>query len=202
MLDFYEENNNANGNEYVIKQNTKNTEHTNHNRGIKFVTDKVILHRPHLCHPFSYSESIPPKYSISVIIPKDDAENIDNLNTVIEKATELGVKKFGESVSNPSSPRLPIKDGDDGTTGDIAYINSFYFTVSSPIKPGIVDKNRENIFKDNAYFELRYARVSMNLIPYNMNGQLGISFRLNHIQIFPEKFDISQNMSSPQDDFS
>lgn len=171
-------------------------------RGIKFITDKVILHHTHLTRAFSFKETIPPKYSTVVIMHKEDTDGINNLNTVIEEAVKLGIERFGDKIQNPQNPLLPIRDGDDGTTGDIAYENSFYFNTSTPIRPRIVNKKCVDEAHDESYYEYRYARVSMNLIPYAMDGRLGISFRLNHVQIFPERFDVSQNMSSPIEDFS
>lgn len=137
-----------------------------------------------------------------VIMHKEDADGINNFNTVIEEAVKLGIERFGDKIQNPQNPLLPIRDGDDGTTGDIAYENSFYFNTSTPIRPRIVNKKCVDEAHDESYYEYRYARISMNLIPYAMDGKLGISFRLNHVQIFPERFDVSQNMSSPIEDFS
>ncbi len=202
LTNFNKENQNVERKENKDMNNNNVENANNGQRGIKFVTDKVFLHHPHLCRPYAYKDSIPPRYSVAVVIPKEETDKINKLNSAIAEATALGVKKFGNAISNPTSPHLPIRDGDDGTTGDLAYVNSFYFTVSSQIRPGIVNKKCENEFHDNDYYELRYARVSINLIPYKMDGRLGISFRLNHIQVFPERFDASQNMSSPQEDFA
>lgn len=180
----------------------KNTSIDTSQRGIKFVTDKVVLHHTHLTRAYSFKESMPLKYSTSVIIHKEDTDSIDKLNAAIEEATKLGIERFGDKIQNPQNPYLPIRDGDDGTTGDIAYTNSFYFNTSTPIRPRIVNKKCVDETHDESYYEYRYARVSMNLIPYVMNDRLGISFRLNHVQIFLEKFDASQNISSPLEDFS
>ncbi len=184
----------------TTKKQTTNTDSPQ--RAIKFITDTVILHHTHLNKAYAFKESMPKKYSTAVILHKEDTDGVNKLNTAIEEAVKLGIERFGDKIKNPQNPYLPIRDGDDGTTGDIAYTDSFYFTVTTPIRPRIVNKKCQDEWHDEDYYELRYARVSINLIPYNMDGKLGISFRLNHIQIFPERFDASQNMSTPQEDFA
>lgn len=170
-----------------------------------FVTGKVILHYPHLQQPYSYKENIPPRYSVTVIIPKDGTENINTimeLKSNIATVAKIGAEKFGDLLDSPNLSKSPLNNGNSLVITDLAYKNSVYFTAYSKIKPNIVNDKLEYVEHDNNYYELRYARVSINIVPYQMKGKLGISLQLENIQVFPETFDVSKNKTDLIADFS
>ena len=51
------------------------------------------------------------KYSVSVLIPKDDKETIDAVNAAIDAAIEEGIAKFGGKKPNKATIKLPLRDG-------------------------------------------------------------------------------------------
>ena len=53
------------------------------------------------------------KYSVSVLIPKDDKETIDAVNAAIDAAIEEGIAKFGGKKPNKTTIKLPLRDGDE-----------------------------------------------------------------------------------------
>ena len=57
----------------------------------------------------------PPKYSVSLIIPKSDTVTLDKINAAIQAAYEEGQSKLkgnGKSVPPLAALKLPLRDGD------------------------------------------------------------------------------------------
>ena len=54
------------------------------------------------------------KYSVSVLIPKDDKETVDAINAAVDAAIEEGIAKFGGKKPNKAAIKLPLRDGDVG----------------------------------------------------------------------------------------
>ena len=52
------------------------------------------------------------KYSVSVLVPKDDTETINAINAAIDAAIEEGIAKFGGKKPNKAAIKLPLRDGD------------------------------------------------------------------------------------------
>jgi hypothetical protein len=86
-----------------------------------------------------------PKYSISLIIPKDDKETIDKVNAAILAAYKEGEAKLkgnGRSVPPLTAIKNPLRDGDVERPDDPAYANAYFINANSATPPGIVDANR------------------------------------------------------------
>ena len=54
----------------------------------------------------------PEKYSVSLLIPKDDKETITAIEKAIDVAIEEGIGKFGGKKPNKAAIKLPLRDGD------------------------------------------------------------------------------------------
>ena len=52
------------------------------------------------------------KYSVSVLIPKDDTATIHKINQAIDTAIEEGVGRFGGKKPNKAALKLPLRDGE------------------------------------------------------------------------------------------
>lgn len=70
-----------------------------------------------------------PKYSVSAIIPKSDAETVEKIKRAIEQAKKDSVSKWGGKV--PANLKLPLRDGDIDRPEDEAYADSYFFNASS-----------------------------------------------------------------------
>ena len=66
----------------------------NKTNNTKVVTGVVRLSYEHVWEPASVNGSNP-KYSVSLIIPKDDAKTIAAINAAIDAAIKDGAAKFG-----------------------------------------------------------------------------------------------------------
>ena len=75
-----------------------------------------------------------PKYSVSVIIPKDDKKTVDAINKAIDNAITAGIAKFDGKVPKRTAIKIPLRDG-DAERDDEAYANSYFLNANSKMPP-------------------------------------------------------------------
>src|SRR5690606_23668166 len=97
----------------------------------RVVTGKVRLSFPHLFEPKQINGEGDPKYSVMLLIPKDDTETIGRLRAAEEQAATNG--KAGKFQGKTVNAASIIKDGDeDGSAEDYPErAGHLYMTVSS-----------------------------------------------------------------------
>lgn len=157
---------------------------TNNFTTTKVVTGLVRLSYVNVLEAKSINGS-KPKYSVSVIIPKADKETLEKIEAAIKNAYNDGQSKLrgsGRSVPALSVLKTPLRDGDAERPDDEAYANSFFINANSATKPGIVDRDRQEIIDPEEIYSGMYGRVSINFYAYNINGNKGIACGLNNIQ--------------------
>lgn len=123
----------------------------------------------------------PEKYSVSVLIPKDDIETINAINKAIDAAIEEGVAKFGGKKPNKAAIKIPIRDG-DLERDDEAYKGHYFLNANSITAPQIVDKAVKPILDREEVYSGCYARVSLSFYAFNSNGNKGVACGLGNIQ--------------------
>lgn len=123
----------------------------------------------------------PEKYSVSVLIPKDDVETIDAINKAIDAAIEEGIAKFGGKKPNKAAIKIPLRDG-DAERDDEAYKGHYFLNANSITAPQIVDKAVKPILDREEVYSGCYARVSLSFYAFNSNGNKGVACGLGNIQ--------------------
>lgn len=121
------------------------------------------------------------RYSVSVLIPKDDRKTIDAIEKAIDAALEEGASKFGGKIPNKQLLKLPLRDGDIERE-DEAYKGHYFINANSVTPPQIVDKNVNPILDQSEVYSGCYARVSLNFYAFNANGNKGVACGLGNIQ--------------------
>lgn len=114
----------------------------------------------HGWEPVSINSS-PERYSVSVLIPKDDTETVNAINNAVNTAIEEGIGKFGGKKPNKASLKLPLRDGDT-ERNDEAYAGHWFINANSRTAPQIVDKAVKPILDRDEVYSGCYARVSLN----------------------------------------
>lgn len=143
------------------------------------VTGKVRLSYTHVWQPASINGS-EPKYSVSLIIPKDDAATLDRIEKAVTAAQELGrTSKWGGKI--PKNLKLPLRDGDE-ERDDEAYQDSMFVNANSNTAPQIIDRSRNPILDESEVYSGCYARVSLTFYPFDSNGNRGVACGLGNIQ--------------------
>lgn len=142
----------------------------------------------------------PERYSVSVLIPKDDKETVKAINDAIDAAIEEGIAKFGGKKPNKAAIKLPLRDGDTERE-DEAYAGHWFINANSKTAPQIVDKAVKPILDRDEVYSGCYARVSLNFYAFNSNGNKGIACGLGNIQKIRDGESLG-GRSSAIDDFS
>jgi len=145
----------------------------------KVITDEVRFSYVRIDKPNSVNGGTP-KYSLSVIIRKDDTKTLNLVNAAVDAAIKEGAAKFGGKIPSKANLRLPLKDGDD--RDDEAYHGCYYINANSTTPPQVVDRNLQRIFDLSEVYSGCYGRVSLNMYAFNANGNKGIACGLNNIQ--------------------
>ncbi len=151
----------------------------------KVITGKVRLSYANIFEPKSINGS-DPKYSVSLIIPKDDAQQIEVIKQAIENAKERDKGKWNGKI--PANLKLPLRDGDLERPEDEAYANSYFINANSTRPPAVVGTEIDRatgkairLGEDEVYSGC-YARVSINFYGFNAAGNRGIACGLGNVQ--------------------
>ena len=143
-----------------------------------------------------------PKYSVSLIIPKDDTVTVAKIKAAIEAAYNEGAAKLkgnGRSVPPLTAIKTPLRDGDLERPDDPAYANAYFVNANSATAPGIVDADRNEIITRSEVYSGVYGRASINFYAFNSNGNRGIACGLNNLQKFRDGEPLGGKASASSD---
>lgn len=151
----------------------------------KVVTGKVRLSYANIFEPKSINGS-EPKYSVSLIIPKEDTQMVETIKQAIENAKERDKGKWNGKI--PANLKTPLRDGDEERPDDEVYANSYFVNANSTKAPAVVSTEKDRstgkaiqLGEDEVYSGC-YARVSINFYGFNASGNKGIACGLGNIQ--------------------
>lgn len=129
-----------------------------------------------------------PKYSVTVLLPKNNTAAKALLDTAVNYAIEQGVAKCWNGV-RPPQPALCVHDGDgprpsDGQPFGEECRGHWVFTASCKADraPFVVDANVQPILQQSEIYSGMYGRVNVSFFPYNNSGKKGIGCALNGVQ--------------------
>lgn len=145
-----------------------------------------------------------PKYSVSLIIPKEDTVTVNKVKAAIQAAYEEGESKLkgnGKTVPVLSTLKTPLRDGDLERPDDEAYVNSYFINANSATAPGVVDADRQPIIDRSDVYSGVYGRASINFYAFNSNGNRGIACGLNNLQKIKDGEPLG-GKSRAEDDFA
>lgn len=126
-----------------------------------------------------------PRYSVSLLIPKDDKETVRKIKAAIQAAYEEGAGKLkgtSESVPPLAAIKNPLRDGDVERPDDPDYVGHYFVNANSTSAPGIVDASRQPIIDHSEVYSGVYGRASIGFYAFNTNGNKGIACSLNNLQ--------------------
>lgn len=148
----------------------------------KVITGKVRFCYEHVFEPTAVNEGDTPKYSICVLISKDDTATLGKIKKAVEAAKQAGKAKLADKNGKiPSNIKLPLRDGDDERGDDPAFENCYFLNASSSRKPSIVDRNLDPIMDKDEFYSGCYGRASINFYAFNVQSK-GIAAGLNNLQ--------------------
>ena len=168
----------------------------------KVVTGKIRFSYLHVFKPKLNDDGTPGKYGACLLIPKRDTVTVDKINKAIEAARLGSAELFKGKV--PARLRSPMHDGDKekpngGEWGEECK-GCWVINAGSNNKPGIVDRQMNEIVDPGEFVSGDYGRASLNFFVYNSSGNTGVGCGLNNIQFLSKGVPLAGN-SRPEDDF-
>lgn len=168
----------------------------------KVVTGKVRLSYANIFEPKSINGS-EPKYSVSLIIPKEDTQMVETIKQAIENAKERDKGKWNGKI--PANLKTPLRDGDEERPDDEVYANSYFVNANSTKAPAVVSTEKDRstgkaiqLGEDEVYSGC-YARVSINFYGFNASGNKGIACGLGNIQKIADGERLGGGSSAEED---
>lgn len=119
-----------------------------------------------------------PKYSVVMLFDKKT-----DLTALKKAAFYVASAEYGPDKKKwPKNFRMPFRDGDEKQ--DLAgYKGKIFITASSMERPGIVDKDKQQIHEsDGTFYSGCFARAQINAFTYDAKGNKGVSFGLQNLQ--------------------
>ena len=147
----------------------------------KCVIGTVRFSSVHVWEPASIGDdaNAKKKYSVSLIIPKNDTKSVNAVKAAIQNALNAGIGKFGGKI--PAVWKNPLRDGDTERPDDEAYKGCYFINATSQSKPGVVNIQRQPIMEQDEFYSGCYGYASVNFFAFNTNGNKGIACGLNHL---------------------
>lgn len=165
----------------------------------KVITGKVRFSYANVFEPKAIAEGGDKKYSVSLIIRKEDKKTLAKIENAIQTALQDGLSKFGGKL--PKKWKNPLRDGDEEREDDPNYKGCMFVNCNSDRKPGLVDENLDPILDKDEFYSGCYGRASINFYAFNTNGNQGIACGLNNLQKLEDGERLSGGAASAEDDF-
>lgn len=164
----------------------------------KVVTGKVRLSYVNVFKPKA-DENGEEKYSIQIIISKDDKDTLNKLNAGIEGAKLKGKDKcFGGKI--PAKVATTLRDGDEEKPDQSEYLNSYFMNISTKNKPVVVGLAKSDEITPDMLYSGCYGRVSLNFYAYS-GKRTGITAELLGVQYLEEGVPLGTVVIASKNDF-
>lgn len=151
-------------------------------------TGKARLSYVHLFKPYAYQPGQEEKFSVTVLVPKSDADTKARFDAAIEAAKQRGINEKWNGQCPPIAP-TPVYDGDgvrpsDGMPFGPECKGHWVFTASAKedYPPEVVDKMGNPIINHSEVYSGIYGRVNVSFFPYAFGGKKGIGCGLGPVQ--------------------
>jgi hypothetical protein len=168
----------------------------------KVITGKVRFSYVNIFRSRAFREGQDAKYSICLLIPKGDKKTLAKITAAMDEAVQEGIRtKWGGKT--PKNLHLPLRDGDEERADEAPeYAGMMFLNANSQTKPGIVDKDLNEILDPDEVYSGCWGRASINFFPYDSNGNRGVGVGLNNIQKMADGDRLGGTRASAEDDFS
>lgn len=163
-------------------------------------TGKVRLSYVQVFAPSVMEEGETPKYSVQLIISKDDEFTLNRVKSAIDAATKAGAaSKFGGKV--PKGLKTPLRDGDTERDGE-EYENCFFLNAKTTTQPPVIGRDMQPVMSKDEVYSGCFARANVNFYAYNHKGSKGIAVGLNSIMKLADGERLGGDFSNPENDFN
>ena len=145
-------------------------------KAIKLVTPELRLSYCHLFTPRAMAEGGKAKYSVSILIPKNDTKTVKAINDAVAKC----IAENPEKLKGKKGLKHPLRDGDEERESP-EYADHYFLGASSTDKPVVLDESKQPILEPREAYSGMYGRVSINFFAYDTAGNKGVGAALNAV---------------------
>lgn len=167
----------------------------------KVITGKVRFSYVNIFKSRAFQAGQDAKYSVCLLIPKEDKATIKKIKAAIEEAVQEGIaSKWGGK--KPANLKLPLRDGDEERADEAPeYAGMYFLNANSNQKPGIIDRNLNEILDPEEVYSGCWGRASVNFYAFDSNGNRGVGAGLNNIQKLADGDRLGAARASAESDF-
>lgn len=128
-----------------------------------------------------------PRYSVSLVIPKNDVNTVAAVRKAISAAYEAGADKLrtGKTVPPIQQLKTPLRDGDSERPDDEVYKGCWFINASCPADadhiPQVVDTKGNHLTDGDKVYSGMYGRASISFYAFCKAGNKGIACGLNNL---------------------
>lgn len=155
----------------------------------RMITPEFRVSYPHVFKAQSPKPKDKPKFSITMLFPKDTdlmGLTVDGQpRSIKEIIKNAKIAKFGGKENWPADLESPVTDGDDPKfEGKDGYEGHWVIkaTTSEEQRPGVVDKSMAPIVDPAELYPGCYARAYVYAYVWEYMGTQGVGFILDHVQ--------------------
>ena len=130
------------------------------------------------------------KYSVTILVPKSLTKSLDPLKAEAVRVAKEKWGAKGEAILAAAKNPM-IHDGDTyvGTSGepDPSYKGNWFIRMRTDRKPQVIDAKKQPVFTDDDVYSGCLLRVSGNVFAYEREGNRGVTFGLNNVQVLEKR---------------
>jgi hypothetical protein len=164
----------------------------------RLITPKARLSFPTLFRPKAIEQGKEPVYSCTLLF-SPEAQATPEFAALKKAAHDCVMEKWnGKPPAGLRSPfrKAEEKEGREGYEPGWIFIN-----VSSKQRPGVVDRNRQQIIDENDIYPGCWVIASLNPYAYDQKGNKGVSFGLNNVMKVADGTALGSRVRA-EDDFA
>ena len=121
------------------------------------------------------------KYSVTLLIPKDDKKTIGAIRKAIDQAKKEGIKEKWKG-KEPKDLWNPLRDGDEEKADEHPeYAGMYFLKAKSDSKPILLDEYKDEILDETELYSGCWGRANISFFAFDNNTK-GISAGLNALQ--------------------
>lgn len=167
----------------------------------KVVTGKVRFSYVNIFKSRAFQADQDAKFSICLLIPKEDKATLKKIREAVDEAIQEGISSKWNG-KKPANVKLPLRDGDEERADEAPeYEGMMFLNANSTQKPGIVDKDLNEILDPDEVYSGCWGRASINFYPFSVNGNRGIGVGLNNVQKLKDGEHLGAARASAESDF-
>ena len=144
-----------------------------------------------------------PKFSIRLIIPKDDFATVAKIKAAIRAAYAKDADKLrNEDGTLPTFDeiKMPLNDGDKTPLRNPEdYANCYYINANTETAPGIVDADMNPVITRSDVYSGVYGRASISFYAFNKGYVRGIACSLNNLQLIRPGEHLGRHSEAAED---